>query len=191
MNVEEDEDFMMKKAYPILLLFGSIFLLFSATEAASPKEVEAITKIFYVRPELRNPLDQIQVAEGRLQISVASDLPPNPNAEILECQGYRWLLGGRGRRLGRGAPELFQKFPELQSIELELYSLTSSTESEDGRGKLKKKLDKKRHSFFRITRDQVSQLKVTGDDLKDQLWESDGRCLQLGRSTGLTKEIQW
>jgi hypothetical protein len=185
---------MMKKAYLILLVFGVNFLGFSAflSEAeGSPSQVESITNVFYVRPELRNPHDQISRVGGKLLLSVAYDLPPNPNAELIECLGYRWLLGGRGQRLGAGAPEIYKRFRDIEEIELELYQLESKTKSQDGRGKLEKLLEKKVYSRFSVSPEPLREKNWSAEEWKAALWESPNRCLELGRELQVRKEIKW
>ncbi|MEZ4704319.1 MAG: hypothetical protein R3A11_03870 [Bdellovibrionota bacterium] len=55
------------------------------------------------------------------------------NQEI--CQAYDWLLFGR-TSYGHGAKEAFQKFPQLQTIELHLFDIVFGTQKGKSRGEI-------------------------------------------------------
>jgi len=72
--------------------------------------IERIMDIHYIQPKMRSPYDFIQFKDGNAFVSVWKDLPPEPDPLKVECQGYQWLLTGRGKKLGLGAAVIFKKF---------------------------------------------------------------------------------
>lgn len=91
--------------------------------------------------------------------------------------------------MGYGVGRVFQDFPNLQSVDLELYELDFEVESVDGRGKLKRKTLPKRYLRYRILRDQAGALVGKNERLKKELSSSLGRCLSIGRRVKIDKEI--
>ncbi|TVQ79745.1 MAG: hypothetical protein EA369_04100 [Bradymonadales bacterium] len=183
----------MLKAYLIFFVFGANFLgfwFFNSTALADAAKIEEISKIFLVRPDLRHEEEKIEIRGNRLEIRAWYDRPPNPNPDQMECLTYRWLLGGRGQRLGEGAPGIFQKFPEIQTVYLELFELDPKTRSVDGRGQLEKTFEKTVYAKALVRRSQLQAQNRTAEDWKAVLWEGLSSCLEAGRSLSIQKELK-
>jgi len=184
---------MLKRTY---LIFGAVVAVFASfssfhVEAQSlPEKTESITNIFYVRPEMRTKHDQIEISGSTLKMAVWYDLPPNPNTDQIECLAYRWLLGGRGQRLGHGAAEIFKRHKEIEQIQLEMFELDFKTESVDGRGKLRKVDIKRPYARVAAHRSYFQDSSKSQQEWKSSLWGGLADCLQTGRSYRVRKDIR-
>ena len=171
------------------LLLMSLFLGSLAPVFASEEGLLKTLEIIYLKPQMRTNFDFVRFENGSALISVWRDLPPNPQVDRLECTAYQWLLSGRGEKMGDGAREAFQKFPELQSIQLELVEVDYKTKSMDGRGKLQKVEESR--PLIRMTIDRQTALNIQEpiQDLKQELRTSVEKCLSRGRSLVRNKEV--
>jgi hypothetical protein len=148
-------------------------------------EIEKIMEIHYLQQSKKSPFDVIQVQGPSVFISVWRGLPPDPNAEKIECLGYQWLLTGRGQKLGAGAGEVFRVFPALKEITLELDEVQNELISDGGHGLYKKQPKKKAYLTMTVQRDQLQGAKIFRENLKNQK-----QCLETGRSLVSKREVK-
>jgi hypothetical protein len=149
-----------------------------------------IMQILYVNSKYQSPFDRVEIRGSEAFIQVWRDLPPNPVKEKLECQGYQWLLSGRGEKMGYGAIEVFEQFKNLQSIQLELVEVDRDVKSVDKRGKLEKDWKPKVYLRFKLMRDDILKFKADQENLKRNLRKDQASCLKIGRRVNLQKDIQ-
>lgn len=162
------------------------------TEAAQKSrlaKIEEILQIHYLNESYKSPYDRVEIQGDQVKVSVWRDLPTQPSPENVECVGYRWLLSGRGDRMGFGASRVFEEFPEIASIELSLYELNFDVKSKDGRGQLEREIEAKRFLRYKILRSDAQILKNKDERLKEELRDSTERCLTIGRRLKMEREI--
>lgn len=147
-------------------------------------------QIFYLNEEYKTPHDRIEVQGSEAQIQVWRELPPQASQDRVECAGYQWLLGGRGKRMGHGVDRVFREFPQLQTLELRFVDLEFGTESVDGRGQLRKTVLPRTYLRYRINRQQARPLDGQSQRLKKELDLSLSRCLNVGRRIEMEREIK-
>ncbi len=171
-----------------LLFIFTFIVLGSDRSRAQGSPEESIVKsleAYYLIPEKRHPDENVTITGDQARIVVWRDLPENPEPQITECYGYRFLLSGRGERMGFGAADVFKKFPVLKRVTLDLIDLDFSTKGVDGRGTLKRTTQPRRYLSMTAERAAVE----TKTSLKKTLWDSLPQCLSVGRSLIRIKEI--
>lgn len=175
-----------------------IFLSLLSQPGAAPapsltgreEQLAKVLEAYYLKPEMRSPEDRIQIEGSKATIRLWRDLPPDPQADKIECLGYQWLLAGRGQHIGDGAKEVFKAYPELESLSLEFVELEFRSKSVDGRGKLQKQMLTRR--YLSLTAERATLLSSASSDsqkLKQELQQDTPRCLKLGRSLISKKEL--
>lgn len=153
------------------------------------RQLEELMQILYLRPEFKSSQDRVQIQGNNASIRVWRDLPPNPEESRIECLGYQWLLSGRGAKMGMGAKEVFKKFPNLQTITLELVELEFDHKSVNKRGKLQRVEKPRVYLRMRIKRSELAKFIVENKKLKDLLRRDVRSCLRVGRRLRMFKEI--
>lgn len=148
-----------------------------------------IMQILYVNEKFKSPVDKVEIRGQEAFIQVWRDLPENPLSDRVECLGYQWLLSGRGDKMGYGAVEVFQEFPQLQSIELQLLEVDRGVKSKDKRGLLEKDWKAKSYLKLKLTRSEIEKFRVDSKNLKKNLRRDQASCLKIGRRLNLMKEI--
>lgn len=146
-------------------------------------------EIHYLRDELKSPSDQVKVTGDEVLLKVWRDLPPDPNKDRIECTGYQWLLTGRGQRLGEGARAVFDRYPEIQKIRLELLEYEFKSKGIDGRGKLKREEIVKPYLRMMLERKDLGNLESPSRSLKKAMFSNLQSCLEVGRQFVKSKEI--
>lgn len=148
----------------------------------SPAEIiEKIMEVHILKPEMKSPFDFVQVKNKEVLISVWRDLPPEPQKEKIECLGYQWLLTGRGQKMGEGASKVFELFPDLKQMTLQLVEADFTLETTDGgRGKMKKKVLSRPYLTMTVVRENLQKLLPNSQKLKNDL-KNTTTCLEIGR----------
>lgn len=159
-------------------------------QAIDLKALEKTLQLFYLNSTTRSPYDKIEIQGDLAILQVWRDLPPRPQKDRLECLGYRWLLTGRGERMGEGAKTVFEKFPELNGLRLEFFELKFAVKSKDGKGALERDVTKNPYLKMEITRERLDRFRIDNDVLKEKLHEDTATCVRLGRRVNPKMEIQ-
>jgi len=169
----------LQKPYPDLSALGA------------NDQIEFILQIHLLQPAMKSPFDSIEISENSASVRVWRDLPPQPDPDRVECLGYRWLLTGRGERLGKGAREVFEQFPSLENLNLELVEVDFLNQSIDKHGKLKR-VEKSR-PYLQLTIDRPSALSISrkaAELWKRKLGSDITSCLKVGRRLIKLKELK-
>lgn len=185
-----------KSLFFSILILTPLKLLTAETQFVAPlsdndkagrivKQMELI----YLKPEMKSPYDKVQLNAGTLSVSIWRDLPPDPQAEKIECTGYQWLLTGRGEHMGEGAKTVFQKFPDLRAIQLEFVELTTKSKPLDGKGKLQKEMIPKTYMKMVADREPLLASKTGEADLKKLLRKDTTTCVKVGRELISKREV--
>jgi len=160
------------------------------SETDKGEKIARIFEIFFVKPEMRTPYDKVIVTGSQARISLWRDLPKDPQADKVECTGYQFLLSGRGQHIGRGAATVFEKFPEIQTIQLDLVEVGAKSKRVDGKGKLESERFAKPYLRMVAERTAVQNAKLQPEATKRALWKDTASCLKIGRATITRREIQ-
>lgn len=164
------------KTFWIFAFVGFANPALAQSDNEKAEKIAKIMEIFYLKPENQSPQDSVQVSGSHVTISVWRDLPKDPQPEKVECTGYQWLLTGRGEHIGKGAATVFEKMPEIQSIQLDLVEVELKT--------------KRPYLKMVAERSAVMAANLKTEELKKDLWKNTANCLKIGRSVISKREIQ-
>jgi len=159
------------------------------SDADKSERIAKEMELYYLKPEMRNPYDRVQLQNGIATFTVWRDLPADPQADRTECAGYEWLLTGRGMKLGKGARSVFEKFPDVNAIQLQFIELEFKTKSVDGKGKLQKESTAKVYLRMTVERGKALGLKMTESQLQELLTKDAATCLKTGREIVSNREV--
>src|SRR5690606_24521650 len=107
------------------LMAGILAISTEVVSARTPMDsflTEGLIAVFqapFNRPERQVPEEEFAVTNKRLNIELYRPLTDtrSANMDAASCEAVQILFRGRGR-LGRGAREAFDRFPEIESISL-------------------------------------------------------------------------
>lgn len=98
------------------------------------QEIATLTDIYLTHRQRRDPLEQIVVDGGRAEIWFLHGLEGGAaEVQAARCDAFRWLLFGRLTR-SRGVFEVFRRFPSIQEVRLNLFTIGTTIEPDGRRG---------------------------------------------------------
>ncbi len=147
------------------------------------QEIADLTDIYLTHRKRRDPLEQIVVDGGRAEIWFLHGLKGGAEqVQRARCDGFRWLLFGRLTR-SKGVFEIFRRFPSIQEVRLNLFTIGTRIEP-DGRRGYRQARRANAKMEITITRDTAASLDaveqrkrlqgptcvVAGEGIVDKTW---------------------
>ncbi len=160
----------------------------SQTSTSKEDTIAKIMEFFYIQHKVRSPYDRITISGSTANLKIWKELPPEPDPAKVECSGYQWLLGGRGKKMGLGASEVFRQVPDIQKINLEFVDVEFDEKGKGKTGRLEMTHKEKSYLLMSVSKNQVAN--AHSKNLKNALNKSLADCLKIGRSIVREKEIK-